>query len=54
MKENIGLFDCEGSGGAAHLAGADTFLSYTYSIMLYHHHIKPFGVHKHKEKVSRR
>ena len=44
----------EGSGGAAHPAGAHTFLSRTYSIMLYCRHVKPFGVHQRKEKVSRR
>ena len=33
---------------------ADFSLSGTYTIMLYRRHIKPFDVHKHKEKVSRR
>ena len=32
MKENIGLFDCEGSGGAAYLAGADTFLCRVHTV----------------------
>jgi len=49
-KENIGSFNCEGSGGAAHPAGADTFLCRVHTVR----HVKPFGVHKHKEKASRR
>jgi len=43
----------EGSGGASGRCRYFS-LSRTYSIMLYCRHVKPFGVHKHKEKVSRR
>ena len=32
MKENIGLFDCEGSGSAAHPTGADTLLSCIHTV----------------------
>ena len=31
--KNIGLFDCEGSGGAAHLAGTDTFLCRVHTVL---------------------